>query len=204
MSNDLGPADALLLSSGAGKDPTRVSSRDGRLAWGDRATDRVWSVACVHNDKIMRSILKGASYEEKRREAQETAKAEEAEFNKRLEEIRTKYPMTEGSPPPAEAQEAVAKLQQEYSQWLEGVRRRDEKIAAEQFESAYRELIAAVETIAEKESIDIVYRFVPTGDPFLVERMGEAVGQIQARTFLKYPEALDITPEVMKLLNLAE
>jgi Skp family chaperone for outer membrane proteins len=34
--------------------------------------------------------------------------------------------------------------------------------------------------------------------------MGEALSQIQSRVFLKYPEAIDITPEVMKALNLSE
>ena len=77
-------------------------------------------------------------------------------------------------------------------------------MGAEQFERAYRELVAAVETVAEKESIDLVYRFYPTAKPFETERMGEALSQIQSRVFLKYPEAIDITPEVMKALNLSE
>lgn len=204
LASDLGPADALLLNTEAGKDPLRLAAKDGRLAWSDRSTSRAWSVACVHIDRVLRAILRGASYEEKRREAQEAAKTEEAEFNRRLEELKAKFPAAEGAPPPPEAREAVAALQQEYSRWLEGVRRRDERIAAEQFETAYRELIAAVDAVAEKEQIDVVYRFVPTSDPFEVDEMGEAVGQIQARTFLKYPEAMDITPEVMKALNLAD
>jgi hypothetical protein len=58
--------------------------------------------------------------------------------------------------------------------------------------------------VSEKESIDIVFRFYPTAREFEAERMGEALSQIQARTFLKYPEAIDITPEVMKALNLSE
>ena len=202
--NDLGPADSLLLTTESGKDPLRISVKDGHIAWGDRSTNRVCSVASVDIDKVMKKILEGASYTDPRTEATEKAKAEEVEFQTRLQAIQERYPVADGAPPPQEAQQAVMALQREYQNWLEGVRRRDEKMGAEQFERAYRELVAAVETVAEKESIDLVYRFYPTAKPFETERMGEALSQIQSRVFLKYPEAIDITPEVMKALNLSE
>jgi len=204
IANDLGPADALLLSTEAGKDALRVAAKDGRIAWGDRATNRAWSMAAVDIDKVMKRILAGKSYDERRKEEQDKANAEEAEFNKKLEDLRAKYPLAEGAAPPPEAQQEFGMLQQQYSQWLEGVRRRGEKMSSEQFEQAYRELIAAVETVAEKESIDLVYRFYPTASPFGSERMSDTLSQIQARVFLKYPESIDITEEVLKVLNLAE
>jgi chromosome segregation ATPase len=107
-------------------------------------------------------------------QGEEGAQAEEAEFNKRLAAIRERFSMTENAPPPPEAQQELMALQQEYQRWLEGVRRRDEKLGAEQFEQGYRELVAAVETVSEKESIDIVFRFYPTAREFKAERMGEA------------------------------
>jgi Skp family chaperone for outer membrane proteins len=202
--SDLGPADGLLLAMEPGKEPMRVLAKDGRIAWGDRSTNRVWSVASVDIDRVMKRIFDGESYVERRREAQESAKTEEAEFNRRAEEVRTKFPAAEGAAPPQEAQREMMALQQEYNRWLEGVRTRDEKLAAEQFEQAYRELVTAVEAVAEKESIDLVFRFYPTAEPFKATRAGEALAQIQARTFLKYPAAIDITPDVMKVLNLSE
>jgi hypothetical protein len=203
--NDLGPADGVLLSTGEGKDPLRISAADSRIAWGDRSTNRVWSVGAVDINKVMKKLLEGTSYVEKRKEAQDAAQAEEAEFNKRLEEIKTKYPLAgDGTPPPMEAQQAVAQLQQDYGKWLEGTRAKAEKLSSEQYEQAYRELVAAVETVSEKESIDLVYRFYPTSEPFEAERIGDAITQIQARTFLKYPTSIDITAEVMKTLNLSE
>jgi Skp family chaperone for outer membrane proteins len=202
--SDLGPAEGLLLGEKGKDEPVRVTIADGRIAWGDRSTNRVWSVAAVDIDTVMKKILEGSSYMDARREAQEGAQAEEAEFNKRLAAIRERFSLTENAPPPPEAQQELMALQQEYQRWLEGVRRRDEKLGAEQFEQGYRELVAAVETVSEKESIDIVFRFYPTAREFKAERMGEALSQIQARTFLKYPEAIDITPEVMKALNLSE
>lgn len=203
--NDLGPADGVLLSTGEGKDPLRISAADGRIAWGERSTNRVWSVAAVDINKVMKKLLEGTSYVEKRKEAQDAAQAEEAQFNARLEEIKSKYPLAgDGTPPPMEAQQAVAQLQQDYGKWLEGTRAKAEKLSSEQYEQAYRELVAAVEAVSEKESIDLVYRFYPTADPFEAERIGDAITQIQARTFLKYPSSIDITAEVMKALNLSE
>jgi Skp family chaperone for outer membrane proteins len=203
-SSDLGPADALLLNTAAGKDPLRITTKDERISWGDRSTNRVWSVASVDIDKVMKKILEGASYADSRKESSDKAKAEEAGFQKRLEAIKSKYPVADGQMPPAEAQQEVRALQQEYQTWFEGARRSDEKLSAEQFEKAYRELVTAVETVSEKESIDLVFRFYPTADPFKTERLAETLGQIQARTFLKYPSAIDITADVMKVLNLSE
>lgn len=203
--SDLGPTDGVIFAGEGGKDPVRVTAKDGRIAWGDRSTNRVWSVGSVDIDKVMKKIFEGASYADKRKETQEAAKAEEAEFNKRAEEIQKKFPAgADGAPPAPEGQREFTQLQQEYSRWLEGVRVREDKMAAEQFEQAYRELVAAVEAVSEKEEIDLVFRFYPTADPFQAERAGEALAQIQARAFLKYPAAIDITAEVMKALNLSE
>lgn len=204
LASDLGPADGLLLLGKDGKDPLRVSSQDGRLAWGDRSTNRVWSVAAVDIDKVMKKILEGSGYDVKRKELEERAKATEADFTKRAEEVRAKFPPNPDGSAPPEATRAFAMLQQEFNKWLEGFGLEQEKVSAEQFEQAYRELVAAVETVAEKESIDLVFRFYPTADPFKANRAGEALGQIQARTFLKYPGSIDITPDVMKVLNLSE
>jgi len=200
--SDLGPAEGLLLSEKGKDEPVRLSIADGRIAWGDRATNRMWSVAAVDIDTVMKRILEGSSYMEARREAQEAAQTEEADFNRRLQALRDRYSLTENAPPPPEAQRELMALQQEYQRWLDGVRRRDEKLGAEQFEQAYREMVAAVEAVSEKESIDLVFRFYPTAREFNADRMGEALSQIQSRTFLKYPESIDITPEVMKALNL--
>ena len=60
----------------------------------------------------------------------------------------------------------------------------------------------AVETVSEKESIDLVLRFQPTADPFEAKGSAEAIDRIRARTLLKYPTQVDITPEVMKALGI--
>ena len=164
----------------------------------------MWSVASVDIDTVMKKLLDRPSYLDARKELDEKTQGEEGEFQKRLEAIKAKYPTAENAPPPAEAQQEVMALQREYQGWMEMVRRRGEKLGAEQFEQAYRELVSAVETVADKESIDLVFRFYPTAEPFKSERTGEALSQIQSRTFLKYPASIDITSDVMKALNLSE
>jgi Skp family chaperone for outer membrane proteins len=105
--------------------------------------------------------------------------------------------------PPAEGQQAFQALEQEYRQFRQGAIAESDKLTAEQFEAAYRELVAAVETVAEKEAIDLVFRFQPTADPFEAKAPAESVDRIRARTFLKYPSQVDITADVMKALNIA-
>lgn len=202
LANDLGPADGLLLATEAGKDALRVAAKDGRISWGDRQTNRAWSVAAVDIDRVMRKLLDGTSYTEKRNELKEKITKAEGEFQKRAEEIQAKFPIPQGGQPPAEGAQAFQQLQQEYRMFREGISAEGEKLTAEQFESAYRELVAAVETIAEKESIDLVFRFQPTADPFDSKSSGESIDRIRARTFLKYPAQIDITADVMKALNL--
>ena len=112
LASDLGPADGLLLLGKDGKDPLRVSSQDGRIAWGDRSTNRVWSVAAVDIDKVMKKILEGSSYDVKRKELEERAKATEAEFTKRAEEVRAKFPPNPDGSAPQEAARAFAAYEQ--------------------------------------------------------------------------------------------
>jgi len=198
---DLGPADALLLSTAAGKDALRVAARDGRIGWGDRTTSRAWSMASVDVDKVMKKLLEGSSYASKRDEMREKLEKTEAEFEKRAQEIQEKFPIPPGGQPPMEGQEAFRQLEKEYRAFQEAFTAETQRLTAEQFESAYREMVVAVEAVSEKESIDLVFRFVPTADPFEAKSSGEAVDRIRARTFLKYPTEIDITADVLKALG---
>ncbi|MFM1805381.1 MAG: hypothetical protein RL136_2260 [Planctomycetota bacterium] len=200
---DLGPADALLLTTGEGKEDMRVAAKDGRLAWGEHATDRAWSMAAVDIDRIMKKLLDGTSYTEKRDELRERIEKTEQDFQSRAEDIQKRFPIGADGVPPEEGRQAFEVLEQEYRAFRQGAIAESDKLTADQFESAYRELVAAVEAVSEKESIDLVYRFQPTSDPFEAKAPAESVDRIRARTFLKYPEAFDITEEVMKALNLS-
>ena len=75
-------------------------------------------------------------------------------------------------------------------------------LEAEQLERSYRELIEAMEIVADQRSIDFVYRFIPTSEPFGTQSAEQAMLQIQLRTFLKYPEAVDLTQHILDELDL--
>ena len=91
---------------------------------------------------------------------------------------------------------------QQREQWRVTGSRQLGLLAAGQVEKAYRDLIAAVEVVADRRRIDLVFRFIPTDNEFKALNPPQAYTGIHARIALKYPEGLDITDEVMEELAL--
>jgi Skp family chaperone for outer membrane proteins len=206
---ELGPADALVMNEtkpeGKATDPVRLRIEGQRLTWDDRLTAKAWSIGAVHVDRAMKAILNGSQFAERRKELEEIAMKTEQEFQARGEALRKKFEhVTPQSPEAPQAQAESQALFQEYEQWRQRSMQASEKLFAEQVEAAYRELVSAVESVCDKEKIDIVVRFSPTAEPFRAENLAGAREQVIARTFLKYPETIDITAEVMKTLNISE
>jgi hypothetical protein len=63
-------------------------------------------------------------------------------------------------------------------------------------------VIAAVDVVADRLGIDVVFRFIPTANDFQSFNSGQAYVSVRARIALKYPEALDITDEILEELAL--
>jgi hypothetical protein len=59
-----------------------------------------------------------------------------------------------------------------------------------------------VDVVADRRKIDLVYRFIPSQTPFESQDLGNAMVQVQGRTFLRAPEQIDLTADVLKELNL--
>jgi hypothetical protein len=76
------------------------------------------------------------------------------------------------------------------------------QLQAEQLERSYRDLIEAVEVVADKAQIDVVYRYIPTSEPFMNSSVEQAMLQIQMRPFLRYPDSIDLTTKVLEELDL--
>ncbi|MCA9290310.1 MAG: hypothetical protein KDA25_04220, partial [Phycisphaerales bacterium] len=93
-------------------------------------------------------------------------------------------------------------LRNEYDRWQSEQRAKLAALGADQIERAYRDLVAAVDVVASKKRIDIVYRFIPTNDPFQAPTPDAAQAAVSLRTALKYPSGLDITPEILDELAL--
>ena len=93
-------------------------------------------------------------------------------------------------------------LMQEYQQFAQMAQGRMAQLQAEQLERSYRDLIEAVEVVADKAEIDLVYRYIPTSEPFMNSTVEQAMLQIQMRPFLRYPDSIDLTAKVLEELDL--
>jgi hypothetical protein len=110
--------------------------------------------------------------------------------------------ISQDSPEFEEVRRKFGKLQQEQQLWEIDKRRQRGQLASSQIEKAYRDVIAAVEVVSDRHDIDIVYRFIPTADPFESTNPEQASQAVLARIALRYPDGLDITREVLEEMSL--
>jgi hypothetical protein len=199
--SDLGPAQAVLLD---GKDGAmKLVNADGRPGWGDEPTSRAWAVGAVHVDKVLKKLLDNKSYQDERARFDEEAKGQGQEFQKEMDALKAEYgEKSKDDPDFPKGQAAVQALFERYQKWQAGLQAAQGKLMAEQVEKAYRELVTAVDVIADRRKVDLVYRFIPSSQPFESQDLGNAMIQVQARTFLRAPETIDLTADVLKELNL--
>ena len=159
----------------------------------------------MHLDKVLKKLLANTRFMDERSQFEEAAKKQSADFERQLEAIKAKYgDMPKDSPDLSKGKEEMQALYGQYQKWNEGVSASQSKLMAGQVESAYRELVTAVDVVADRQKIDVVYRFIPAATPFESAQLGDAMVQVQARTFLRAPESLDITADVMKELGLKD
>jgi len=200
---ELGPAQSLtLLGEGEAKDIV-LRNRAGRLAWGEPVHDRAYSVAYVYIGKVLNPLMQSEAFEEEREPLREELREAEAEYRQRLDAIQGR--LRELDPKSEEAQatyEQGSAVYEEFMNWQQSALRRTGKLDAEQLERAYRELVAAVEIVADREGIDTVYRFIPTAEEFNAENPEQAMIAIRLRNALRYPQELDITDDVLEELHL--
>ena len=197
----LGPADELILR-GKSVDLT-LRDDDGDLAFGDDPTARAWSIGAVNVPKLLGLLMESDRFGEDRKEIQATAETQIATFEAQFKDFQEEHvDVTPESPEFPEVQARFQAMMQEYQTWQKGTMAIQQRLGAEQIEVAYRELIEAVDIVAEKRNIDIVTRFVPTSDPFKADSMELASEQVRRRLFLRYPDAIDITEAVSAELGL--
>ncbi|MHC4947752.1 MAG: OmpH/Skp family outer membrane protein [Planctomycetota bacterium] len=204
LADELGPADGVVLS---GDDEDLVlRNRDGRLGWGDDGPiHRAHSVAFCHIGKVLAQLVDADELVEERTLLRDELQEVEEDYKTRIDEIRRRVEgMDPQSPETQQAMEEGNRLLQEYGQWGTEVQRRQALMQADHFERAYRELVSAVNVVADRQDIDIVLRFIPPDMPFETPNPDAAMTTIRLRTALRYPAALDITPEVMEELSLED
>ena len=133
--NDLGPADAVIL---AGKDANlSLRNGDGRIAFGEQPTAKVWSMGAVNSDKVMKLLLKSERFEEERKALEEKAKSKDEEFRKRYQELESKYKDIDPKAPNFEqGRKEVEGFFKEVEDWRKEIQDRLSKLQAEQVEKA--------------------------------------------------------------------
>lgn len=199
----LGPASALVLSGDKGD--LRLENRGKRLAWGKDASARAYSVAFVNVGKVLTQLRMSASFRDEADTLKRRQEENEADYRKRLEEITGRLEQMErGSDEFNRLYEEGGALYREFMDWGSKAFAERERLAAAQIERAYKEVVAAVDVVCDRLNIDMVYRFIPTNDPFESENFEGAITEVRLRTVLRYPEGLDITSDILRELNLKD
>ena len=198
----LGPATALTLIDDEGSE-LDLRNTDGRLAWEDNEYARAYSVAFVHVGKALGPLMKADEYVEEYSRLEAEIREKDDELSQAILAFTEEHQnMTPDDPALGQAQQAFQTLLQQREQWRMSGSRQLGLLAAGQIERAYRDLIAAVEVVAEQRRIDLVFRFIPTDNEFQAVSPPQAYTGIHARIALKYPAGLDVTDAVMEELAL--
>jgi len=203
FADDLGPADALVLRGAKGD--LRVRNEGGRISWGSQPTDRALSLAFVHADKLMKQLLEAPRFADERASLEERERIKMKEFESKRDDFMSQYGKVSPDHPDFErASEAWGVLREALDQWRTEMAAETEKLMKEQIESSWKDVISAIEVVSDRRQIDLVMRFVPTTEEFQAEDHTGGIVQVLERSVLRMPEALDLTPEVRKELNLRD
>ena len=200
VDDELGPAATLILTD---EDESLVlRNTAGRLAWADNAHGRAYSVAFMAPNKAMEPLLEADQLVEERQALQDELQTNAQEFQRRIKAYEQQNArVTPDNPRAAEVQQTYQAMRVEYEQWQVRANTRMGQLTASHIEQAYRDIVAAVEVVAEREGIDIVYRFIPTADEFRAVNPPQASLAAAQRLALVYPDALDITDAVLEELS---
>ncbi len=197
---DLGPADALIL---AGSVPLKVTNTSGRLSWSADASSRAYSMATVHVGRVLGALMESDKIANERKELADAANAKREDFDKRYKELVEKARSAgRESPEAPQIREEFESFQKEFAEWSQNSEKDLREMVARHYESAYAEIREAVEVVAEARKIDLVMRFVPPTEKLRPGEDADLATQLQARAFLRSPEAIDITEDILSEMNI--
>jgi hypothetical protein len=198
---EAGAVDSIKLKGDTGELVLR--NKAGRLSWSEHPGAASYSVAFMHVGKALGQLMEKEEFAEERKTLRDELVAEN---ERRRGEIETIFGQLEAmdpnSPEFEEAREKASALYEQFQQSQVQGRQRESALEAQQIERAYREVTEAVEVVADRMKIDIVYRFIPTDEEFATGSAELAMRSIIARTALRYPDELDMTADVMEELSL--
>ncbi len=200
MLQDLGPADAIIL---AGKDALRLTNAEGRLSWSQEPNSRVFSLGTVHVGRILTALLKSEKYSNELEELSTASKTKDEEFRKQYGELMEEAKgINKDSPEFPAMREKFEAFQKEYTAWRETNESAGREMMARHYQGAYSDIRDAVDVVADRRKIDLVMRFVPPGDKIEPGDDADVVRQLSARTFLRVPESMDLTEDILSEMHL--
>lgn len=198
---ELGPADALKLVDGDKE--MVIRNKAGRLSWGDSDFRQTYTVAFMDISKVLNPLMEADTLKEERDRLSKDLEVAEKEYKDKLDAYGEQIKGMDRQSPEAQAKiEEARKVYQEYMEWGQKAVEQRNKLDVSHLEKAYKDMVAAVDVVAEKMGIDIVLRFIPTDKEFKSNDAEQALNEIRLRTAVKYPTGLDITNEVMQELSI--
>lgn len=193
----LGPTDGVVF---AGEDDNiTLRNEEGHLVWSDNEHGRMYAFAFVDQQKIISKLLETETFKDERERLTEEIKAEQQDWNQREAGLREKYADFAGPDDPRaeEAQADFGELRAAFSEWQQLANQSVNDMAVSQLKQGYQEMLDAVDLIADQRGIDIVLRFTPRDEELAAGISGQTMLDIRMRTALRYPDGLDITPDVL-------
>ena len=199
LPQDLGPADALVLS---GKSDLRVANVDGRISWSDQPSSRAFSLGTVHVGRILGALLQSDKYMSEASELSAARQKKGEEFEGRYKAMLEKAKGIEKDSPEFPAARAEFEdFQQEYTAWNAEAEKEMDAMQTRHYQTAYADLREAVEVVSDRRKIDLVMRFVPASDKIVSSDEASIAQQLMARTFLRSPDSIDITEDILTEMN---
>jgi len=194
--DDLGPADALRLS---GDPELALRNADGRVSWSDTEYARAYAIAFVDVNKVLDGLMETSVYKDEREALTERLNAEELDWKSKFDGLDAEFEgVAQDDPRLEDGRNRFRELNVGFQQWREGAQEQVNAMAVKQLERAYREVIDAVNIVADERAIDIVYRFTPVAEPLPEGLSGQTMLDIRMRPVLRAPDGLDITAHVLQ------
>jgi Skp family chaperone for outer membrane proteins len=200
---ELGPADAIKLMDGDKE--MAVKNKSGRLAWGDGDFKQSYTVGFVDISRALNPLMESAAFTDEREVLRKELEAVENDYKAKLDAYGEEFQgMDRETPQAKEKLDEARKLYQEYMDWGQEAMKKRNELDVKHLQQAYRELVSAVNVVADKLGVDIVLRFIPTDKDFKALDAEGALTEIRLRTAVKYPEKLDITTEVLEEMSVQD
>ncbi len=201
---DLGPAASVTLTDEQNRELV-LRNKAQRLSWGEGQFRQTYSVAFVEIGRALNPLMEQQTFVEERERLRAELEPIEEDYQRRLDAYGEQLRNADQRSPEAQQKLFEAqRLYEEYMQWGQQAMQRQNELAAQHFERAYRELVSAVDVVSERMGIDIVLRFIPTEKEFQGQDAESALNEIRLRSALRYPAGLDITEEVLEELAIQD